>query len=83
VPFFHKISSKSTRIPKIRLASRRLPENFLYEIFLQLALLGRLRKFRVADIKVGAAERGRLHGAFLDFVLWEPHSETFGGISFV
>ena len=34
MPFSPKISTKSTRIPKFRLASRGLPENFV-QIFLQ------------------------------------------------
>ena len=37
MPFSPKISSKTDRIPKFRLASRRSPENFV-QIFLQLRL---------------------------------------------
>ena len=36
MPFSPKISTKKGRIPKFRLASRGSPENFLWEIFLQL-----------------------------------------------
>ena len=35
MPFSPKFSSKTGSIPKFRLASRGLPENFLWEIFLQ------------------------------------------------
>ena len=44
MPLSFKIWSKTGRIPKFRLASRGLPENFLWEIFLQLLatlILGR------------------------------------------